>query len=148
MSSDSEVQQQQQQVDAAMTDPAGAASVHMPQQQQQQQQISSGLTHSSSARSAAWLGSGIPAVHICGPPRGLAESVPDDGSVPEHLLLRMLLRGVHSGNVTMLKLLSSEDKMHEYDDPAEEPNIDIQCVLLRGVAVQLQEGLQDAVALL
>ncbi|WIA19416.1 hypothetical protein OEZ85_004036 [Tetradesmus obliquus] len=41
-----------------------------------------------------------------------------------------------------------EDKMHEYDDPAEEPNIDVQCVLLRGVAVQLQQGLQGAVTLL
>jgi hypothetical protein len=145
MSSDSEVQQQQQ-VDAAMADHAAAAASDSPQQQQQR--ISTGLTHSSSPHSAAWLGNGIPAVHICGPPSGLTESVPDDASVPEHLLLRMPLRGVHSGNVTMLKLLSSEDKMHEYDDPAEEPNIDIQCVLLRGVAVQLQEELQDAAKLL
>jgi hypothetical protein len=74
--------------------------------------------------------------------------VPDDASVPQHLLLRMPLRGVHSGNVTMLKLLNSEDKMHEYDDPAEDPNIDVQCVMLRGVAVQLQDSLDAAVTLL
>jgi hypothetical protein len=103
---------------------------------------------SSASGKAAWRSSGVPAVQICGPPSGLTELVPDDASVPQHLLLRMPLCGVHSGNVAMLKLLSSEDKMHEYDDPAEEPNIDIQCVLLRGVAVQLQQGLERAVTLL
>lgn len=145
MSDDAEDQQQQQQgQQAAMTVDTTAAAAGEPHLQQQRQ----GQRSSSLSCNAGWRSSGVPAVTTCGPPSGLTELVPDDASVPPHLLLRMPLRGVHSGNVAMLKLLSSEDKMHEYDDPAEEPNIDVQCVLLRGVAVQLQQGLQGAVTLL
>jgi hypothetical protein len=61
------------------------------------------------------------------------------------MLLRMpLVCGPRSGNVVCVKLLNCEDRMAEYDDPAEEPNIDVQYVALRGVAVQLDlaAGLQ------
>jgi hypothetical protein len=46
--------------------------------------------------------------------------------------------------MTLLKLISCEDKMAEYEDPSEEPNIDVQYVALRGVCATLDPtaGLQ------
>ena len=92
-----------------------------------------------------WRSSGVAAVEVVAPPAAVCEVSPDAAGTPRHLLLAMPLAAVRVGNVALLKLISSENKMEEFDDPADEPNVDVQYVALRGVGLRLTV---DDVALL
>jgi hypothetical protein len=71
-------------------------------------------------------------------PPSVHEAQHSSSAAAPHMLLRMpLSRGPRSGNVALLKLISCEDKMAEFEDPSDAPNIDVQYVALRGVAVSL-----------
>jgi hypothetical protein len=121
-----------------------AAAPARPQLQQQQQRSGqyacSGCSNSSKA---SWQQRGVSGVMVLPSPASVHE-VEHSNAAP-HMLLRMpLLCGPRSGNVAVVKLINCEDKMAEYEDPSEEPNIDVQYVALRGVAVALDRatGLQ------
>lgn len=87
---------------------------------------------------------GSPGVQVWPAPACLQEA--DHGTGQCHMLLRVPLSvGPRCGNITVLKLISCDNKMDEYDDPSEEPNIDVQYVALRGAAVTINDdhtGLQ------
>ncbi|KAF8058921.1 FUBP3 [Scenedesmus sp. PABB004] len=82
-------------------------------------------------------GSGEQLFALAPPPPALHEVAPGSAPMPPHLLLRAALSRVRSGNVAVLKLIDAEDRMQEYGDVAETPNIDIQFVALRGAGLRV-----------
>lgn len=87
-------------------------------------------------------------MNLLPPPPHVDELQLGSTSVPQHLLLRMPLTARRAGNIALLKLISCENKMEEFEDDAEQPNIDIQYVALRGVSAALSGAAVAAGAVL
>jgi hypothetical protein len=125
---------------AAVPPPAAAPAQPQPQQQQGPGQYA---CSGSSSSKASWQQRGVSGVTVLHSPASVHEV--EHSNAASHMLLCMpLLCGPRSGNVAVVKLINCEDKMAEYEDPSEEPNIDVQYVALRGVSVTLDRatGLQ------
>ena len=56
------------------------------------------------------------------------------------------LQGRWAGNLALVKLIDQEDLMHEWEDQHDEPNIDINHVILSGSVLQLPEGVSLSAA--
>ncbi|KAG1668761.1 hypothetical protein FOA52_006014 [Chlamydomonas sp. UWO 241] len=70
----------------------------------------------------------------------LALLEPGSSARPPRSLLHISLRAPRSGNIASVKLISMENRMNDYGDDHDHPNVDCQFVALQGVVAELPPG--------